>query len=223
MSKNQTQDAITYSQPLIKDVTDERTVKLFEDENLMQVLKFLRSQPLGYMTAKEIEAKFKEINKEKSDKTVYRYLKKLENAELVIQAGKRVFPTKKKKLKTQTLYMRTAKIFFPKTKSQKEDSETDRCEKEKFVQAIGILVGKHLGIKTKSVDCLMNFILQIKDYQSDLFRKLVQDSNEEISDLLTSFDWNDIENLSSIVVLLATISDKKDWLIQMNECFEKGP
>ncbi|MHA2246968.1 MAG: ArsR family transcriptional regulator [Candidatus Hodarchaeales archaeon] len=221
MSADQPQDAITYSQKLMKEITDKKTIKIFKDENLMLVLKFLRMSK-GVMTVKELVDSFEKTGTEKSDKTIYRYLKKLEDAGLVIQAGKRVFPTNKRKLKTQTLYMRTAKIFFPvmNPEDKEEKSDEDRQQKEKMIKAISIMISKQENAKIKSIDCLKTFLAKLYSVQSSFPRTIIQTANDEISDLITDLDWKYIESMVETISLIALLKDKTEWQKELSTCFE---
>ena len=146
MDDDRFQDAVAYSQSLMKEITDEETIQLFKDKNLSRVIEFLRTHK-GAMTVPELEESFKKIGEEKSDKTIYRYLKKLEDAGLVIQAGKRVFASETK-VKTQTLYMRSAKVFYI---VKPEDDEEACPEEKKLTEALGISIGKKMNLRLKSV------------------------------------------------------------------------
>ncbi len=220
MSDNQPQDAITYSQLLMKEITDEATIKLFKDKNLSSVLGFLRTHK-DPMTMRELEENFRKIGEEKSDKTIYRYLKKLEKAGLVVQAGKRVFTTNKKKLKTQTLYTRIAKIFFPIVEPEEREavSEEESHQKEKMIEAIGISISKYFNAQLKSIDCLKRFLKKFKYEGSSLPRKVLQNAKDEITDLLMDLDWKYIESTVDTISLLAILHEKTEWQKELANCF----
>lgn len=222
MSDNQPQDAITYSQPLMKEITDDKTIKLFKDKNLSYVIKFMRTHK-SPMTVRDLEESFKKIDEEKSDKTIYRYLKKLEDAGLVVQAGKRVFTSNEKKIKTQTLYMRTAKIFFPivELKDKEELSEEEQQQEEKMIEAIGISIGKHMNTKLKSTDCLKEYLEKFHYEGASLPRIILQNAQDEITNLLTDLDWKFIERTVKTISLLAILSDKTDWQKELTNCFHE--
>lgn len=215
MPNQEYKDAITYSQPLMEEITDEETIKIFKDVNLMEVLKSLRMSS-GAMTVKELKDDL-----DKSDKTIYRYLKKLEDAGLVIQAGKRVFPADKKKVKTQTLYMRTAKIFFPVMKPEDKEkcSDEEQQQKEKMTEAIGLMMSKQINAKLKSVECLENFLTKLYSAQSTFPRTIIQNTNDEISDLITDLDWKYIESMVETVNLIALLYNS-ELQNELNSCFE---
>lgn len=220
MSNKQFKDAITYSQPLMKEVTDKDIINLFKDKNLSSVIEFLRTHK-GPMTVTELEDAFKNIGKKKSDKTIYRYLKDLEEADLVIQAGKRVYKTNKKKLKTQTLYMRAAKIFFPIVSFEEELSEEEQQQEEKMIEAIGISIGKYMNVKLKSTDCLKEFLKKFYCEGASLPRIILQNAQDEITDLLTGLDWKFIESTVKTINLLTILNDKTDWKKELVNCFHE--
>jgi len=214
MGDVQYKDAITYSQPLLKEITDENIIQLFKDENLSSVIEFLRTHK-GAMTVPDLEESFKNKKKKKSDKTIYRYLKKLEDAELVIQAGKRVFLSEKK-LKTQTLYMRTAKVFYI-TKS--DEAEADPEEK-KMITAVGISISKKLNLRLSSVECLEKFLKRFKEKYSKYPIEIIQNAEDEITDLLEGLDFEYSKSLIETISLLALLNDKGEWQEELLKCFE---
>lgn len=220
MSDNQSEDATPYPQLLMKEITDKETLKLFKDKNLSSVIEFLRTHK-GPMTLRELKESFMKIGKEKSDKTIYRYLKKLEDADLVVQAGKRVFPTDKKKMKTQTLYTRTAKIFFPVVEPEEKEtpSEEYQQQEEKMIEAVGISIGKHMNRKVKSTICLKEFLEKFYCEEASLPRKIIQNAKDEITDLLMDLDWKFIESTVKTISLLTILNDKTDWQEELDKCF----
>ena len=214
MDDVQYQDAITYSQPLLKEITNENIIKLFKDKNLSSVIEFLRTHK-GAMTVPDLEESFKNIKKKKSDKTIYRYLKKLEEAGLVIQAGKRVFPSEKK-LKTQTLYMRTAKVFYI-TKSDEAEASP---EEKKMITAVGISISKNLNLRLSSVECLEKFLRRFKTQYYSYPRDIIKNAEEEISDLLEDLDFEYSKSLIETISMLALLNDKIEWQGELFKCFE---
>ncbi|MFX1516361.1 MAG: hypothetical protein ACFFC6_08630 [Promethearchaeota archaeon] len=215
MDSEQFQDAVAYSQKLMREINDEKTILLFKDKNLSRVIEFLRTHK-GPMTVPELEESFKNIGKEKSDKTIYRYLKKLEDAGLVIQAGKRVFPTETK-VKTQTLYMRSAKVFY----IVKPEEEGETCpEEKKLTEALGISIGKKMNLGLKSVDCLEKFLKRFKAQYSSYPREIIKNAEDEITHLLEDLDFEYSKSLIEMISLLALLNDKVAWQKELLKCFE---
>ena len=218
MSDPQYKDAITYQQPLAMEIIDPEVINLFYDDNLMKVLDFLRTENEA-MTVKDLEIAFEEFGKEKSTKTIYRYLKKLESANLVVPAGKRVFPLDKK-LKTQTLYMRSARIFLPMMDHSEEVCEEDRERKEKMTKAIGLILANQMKMTLKSTKCISDLIIRIKERDLVVSRNVLTETTPEIEELVTGLNWKHIEGMMSTVGLLLLLSEKSDWESEITKCFE---
>ncbi|MHA1307742.1 MAG: hypothetical protein ACTSQN_10680, partial [Candidatus Heimdallarchaeota archaeon] len=91
----------------------------------IRIIKALREK---HMTVKEIHDLYIDEETKKHTytiKTIYRYLEKLEDADLIIVSGHRL--TKGNRL-PEKLYARTANIFF---KSQEEKTSPEAIEKRK--------------------------------------------------------------------------------------------
>ncbi|MHA2233508.1 MAG: hypothetical protein ACXAB4_13580, partial [Candidatus Hodarchaeales archaeon] len=185
------QDAITYQPQALKVVREANALQLLEDENLRLVLRLLRKQNQP-MTVKELETSFGEEAEVKSDKTIYRYINKLEKAELVVQAGKRMFTDEKKKIRTQTLYARTAKIFLPdygEDTKKHYSSEEDKL-KEQIVKMVGVLIGNKYGLDRSKIseDCLNALLHELGQQKSKLTIELLESSLEELDELTADLE-----------------------------------
>ena len=86
MIKLVAQDIISYEQETIKIMTDEM-MEVYEDKNLMNVIKFLRAGP---RTINDLIKDFDEIGESKSDKSIYRYIKQLIESNIVAKAGPKI-------------------------------------------------------------------------------------------------------------------------------------
>ena len=87
------------------------------------VLKFLQRGP---MSIADLEESFASLGKkfERSDKSIYRYLKELINRKLVVKGGKRVRKDADE-MKTETIFMRTAIAFITVTPIDDRDCKGD--------------------------------------------------------------------------------------------------
>ena len=217
MSESQSQDAITYRQELLKIIRDEDAAKQFEDRNLFLVLKFLRKGP---MTLEDLVIAFKEANDEKSDKTIYRYLNKLGKTSLVARAGKRISTNEENQITTQTLYTRTAKVFFNAiTHKCREEYKNHEEKKERMIKAIGILVGQRFN-KRKGFEVILKALLtKIDNRKQELLEELVGTANEEALDCIADLDWKEINYVLESVVLLALLNEKTNWQRELTECY----
>ncbi len=217
MENTQIQDAVTRKQILFLEITDKHVLKLFQDANLMRILTFLRSSPL--MTVKDLEQAFLEEGNEKSTKSIYRYLKKLEEGNLVIPAGKRVRASPNEKLKTETLYMRTAKIFFPKMEEKEIDPET-KAHQTAFNEVLGKLLGLHLNKEKINAENLGLLTKKLKKQMFANSTSLFQSADEETANLISTLDWKSVNSLIEILGLLILLVDDLDLKEEIISCFE---
>ena len=218
MSDLSSQDALTQKQGFILEVTDDEALELFKDKNLMFILTLLRSTT--YMTFKEFEEAFRSEGKEKSNKTIYAYLKRLEEGQLIIQAGKRIWTDEKKKIKTDTLYMRTAKIFFPK-RGKKEDFSKEKTDDSDFFKALEILLSKRLKVKIKPQSNLKSVVCKLKDSLAEYGTDIIKNADENSVVLISSLDWKNINSLLEIVGLIALLTEEEtDWRQEILTCFD---
>ncbi len=216
MENTQIEDAITGKQILFLEITDKDVLTLFQDENLMQILTFLRSTP--YMTVKDLEVSFKTIGNEKSTKSIYRYLKKLEEGKLVLPAGKRVKASPNEKLKTETLYMRTAKMFFPKMEETEPDPEV-KLQHETFDNVLSKLLGDHLGLTINSVKELGTLAKELKLSMFESSTTLLKSADEETANLISTLDWNSVNHLINTLGLLTLLTANTQWREKIVSCF----
>ena len=217
MSDLNAQDALTQKQAFVLEITDDEAVELFYDKNLMFILTLLRSTT--YMTFKEFEEAFRNKGKEKSNKTIYRYLKRLEEGDLVVQAGKRVWTDEKKKIRTETLYMRTAKIFFPKKGKKWEDCE-EKTNNTDYFEALENLISKKLNMKVKPESNIRSVVWKLMNNLADLGTETMKDADEKAVTLISSLDWEKINSLLEVVGLLALLTEEKtDWKQEILACF----
>jgi hypothetical protein len=215
MTQSDSQDAITQKQELFMEITDETVLSMFKDENLMKILTFLRSTP--HMTAKEFETAFEESGEKRSDKSIYRYLKKLERGKLIIQSGKRVFTDKEKRLRTETLYMRTAKIFFPKWKSKKKSPEDKECSAI-YDQALHKLFAKWKERDFSSPENLIKVIQKINEKRFEYSTAMMKNADEEEASLVSALNWSSINSLIDTLGLIALLCDEIDWKNEILSC-----
>lgn len=117
--------------------------------------------------------------------------------------------------------MRSAKIFFPITQPQEQIKEIESPEYQILMKSVGMLLGQQMKRKLSSIECLHNFIIQIRDRQGEVFRQLVRDTEGKLSKLLVELDWGKIEHLLSITSFLAILNDEIDWQDKLNSCFDQ--
>lgn len=178
------QDVISFKQTPIKIINDKETLEVFQDENLMNVVKFLRRGP---MSITDLVKAFNEVGEEKSDKTIYRYLHKLIRTKLVAKAGKRVTSVKEDELVSETIYLRTAKAFI--TIAPLEGKEFVKGIECPIWASIRLLLQDFYGkqIDPEKFNKFINHLDKTKDkLVIDLFKKAESKTLDKIAEL----DWN---------------------------------
>lgn len=213
-------DEIKAKIPLVYEVSNPQIIKLFKDENLMLILELLRNNRA--LTEKDIEKEFARRNNKKNTKTIYGYLKTLENAKLIVQAGKRVFlHSQLRKPKSETLYMRAAKIFFPVIKSDTEECENQTDEEKSMLEIIEILIHNKYGLKLKKLSSLSDFIKKLQIKQILLAREMIKEAQEDTANAIGELEWGNLESMMKILGQIAMILDQEQKLKnQLLSCFE---
>ncbi|MFX1253285.1 MAG: hypothetical protein ACFFCZ_16875 [Promethearchaeota archaeon] len=205
------QDAITVKQKFVKVLRGDET-NIWNDKKLTHVIKILQKGP---MTLEELSTAIEEAEgKKKSDITLYRYLNKLEKLNLVVPGGKRVSMDENNQLKSQTLYVRTAKLFF--NGSFPNFSEKD--EGELIAKATGLILEQKLNNKKAYNECILNFLEEIENSRINIIEKLVETTGDRLLEILAAVEWSDIDDLINRVGWLALILEQ-GWDKKIAECF----
>jgi len=202
------QDVITYTQEIVKVIEDDKTAKVIQDENLFPVLKYLQKGP---MTINDLVNIFRKSGDEKSDKTIYRYLHTLIKAKLVAKAGKRIISITEDELKSETLYMRTAKAFiFPEALKHDKDMEKGFCP---VFDATRLLLRPVFDGKTLDSECFQKFLFKIDQERDDLLIELFKNLDDETIREINELKWRELEyclNYTSWAALATELNLKKE-------------
>ncbi|MFW9853444.1 MAG: hypothetical protein ACFFFG_00190 [Candidatus Thorarchaeota archaeon] len=213
------QDAITFTQPIIQEINDPETINLFDDQNHMMVLSILRTGP---HTVPEIQGALREKSLDRSTKTIYRYLKKLEGKKLVVQGGKRVYLTPDRKHKTQTLFMRSAKIFFPIKGRTKKEITKDHSEMH---EVLAHILEKRLDSPVSSLNCLIEVLSRFFEEETELTQRSIlvaeEKSGKELSETIDKLEWKQIEGLVTLLGIASILLEGQKWENRIKKCFEK--
>jgi hypothetical protein len=193
----------------VRVVRDPKLVKIFYDESYAPIFWVLRSVP---MTVKDIENKYNEIvktkgserglskkeleNLERSDKSIYRYIKELTKIGLVAPAGHRVVMGK---TATEILYVRTAKIFY--LKNLEDDNW--RCNIcMKHLSKASELLSLSRDIKPPKPEKLAEIMAKIEaDSESELFR-VFEEKKEEVQEIFSDITFTDSDRILYIFRIL---------------------
>lgn len=211
------QDVLTYEPVLIKFLRDEEAVKMLKDANYYPIIKILRKGP---MTVRELEKAYgkeaakSESCKPKSEKTIYRYLKALEKADIVVPAGQRVVMGK---TATETLFSRTARVF---DFHGKEPAWWKSEKGEQSARWISILLGRFYNNRELSIECIQNFIIQFETAKEVEFKKLLATADEEILEHITAGEWYEMKETLYYIEHLNLLLGQPDLLERLRSCFK---
>lgn len=209
-------DYIDYEPPVIKFLNGEQT-KLAEEH--LKIIKALRINK--HMTAKEIHDLY--IDEETSKptytiKTIYRYLEKLEETDLVKISGHRM--TEGKRLSEQ-LYTRTANIFF---KAKKEEVYPEFAEKRKES-----LKNLHIVLQQISDSPVIDYkefeslITQMFDSEQEFNKSVVEviSKNKVLTELYGNMDIDNVNYINDLVSTLLVLIKKPDLIKKIQKIYKE--
>ncbi|MHA1187481.1 MAG: hypothetical protein ACTSSK_11520 [Candidatus Heimdallarchaeota archaeon] len=225
------QDFITYDQKAIVLLDDQKAWDIMADSRYEPILVALRKGPL---TVRDLEIEYNKLVLKKIDslsleskdkkeliektkrkgKTLYKYLAILENAGLIVQAGKRI---KMGQTASETLYGRTAKLFFY---SDKGNEKFKTLDIKKIMPIISKILSLETGGKEVSDECLEKFveeiILTIKDNQEEIFEKY----SDVITQASTEIYFEDLSLLVEFLNIYMTIKNAPKFSKQLEKCMK---
>ncbi|MFX1517314.1 MAG: hypothetical protein ACFFC6_13505 [Promethearchaeota archaeon] len=210
-------DVLDYTPAVLKVISDEKTLKALLDNNYEKILHTLRNK---HMTVQEITTEFNKLAEKcimtdpKSDKTVYRYLKTLEELELVAPAGQRVIIGK---TATEKLYTRTARIF-----QQKEiDWMSERGEEwvKRFTLLMGYMIDNN-GQKP-SIRCIQEFFKKMSEAKIVALERLAQSASDDIVKQITEGEWEELVAFIDWVFLFGSLMNQPELLEELGVCLNK--
>lgn len=206
-----TQDVIINKEKLVKTIFDQKSAKcLSDDKNCQLLLSFLLDGP---MTFEDIKQSFKDVQSEKSDKTIYGYLNKLKKADLVMETGKRIITFSESQIKTLTLYSRTAKVFYIAI-------DIDEKQSNQYFDLIGTLVGKILGFEDFDEKCFKKFYEEYVETKRKEISKINEISDPEILELLSKSDVRGAKYVIDTMMMFSFIGKKKNANQELLKCFK---
>ena len=208
----QVQDVITYNQKIVFRIRDKEVAKYFYDKDYELLLRILRTGP---KTIKEIEEAYRAEGNEKSDKTLYRYIRTLEEVGLAVEAGKRIYTDEEHRNKSVSIFMRTAKVFFDESKVDEHDkSKKASADEYKAYKSLLDLLDEE---KTFTVECLQEILHKVKKEGEDLAIELIQKADDDVFNLLLKHDFTDINTFILNLAWLIMVY-KKNLKERMEEC-----
>jgi len=152
----------------------------------------------------------------KSETTVYRYVKKLEDVNIVFQVGRRIDPEGRT---TKALYGRTAKIFIPAAVST-EYWRTPQAKK--IINATANILSLILGVKKKdsSIECLKELMIKVDLASSVEVVKMLDKYNEDVTEITKDLDFKEMDKVHSWLGTLLLVMNSSDFIERIKDCYE---
>ena len=213
------QDVVNYKPAVLKVISDEETLKALKDPNLEKIITILRKKP---KTVQEITAEYNQMaemchmTEPKTNKTIYRYLKTLEEFRLVVPAGQRVVIGK---TATETLYIRTARFF------QRKDIDWMSEKGNEWAHRFATILGYMLGSSTQeiSIECIQKFFKQWNETKLNTLEGFAKTASDDILELITEGEWEELIHFMDWVYIFGTLMEQPKLLEELHTCLGKKP
>ena len=176
------QDIITLDQKLFDTVDDKERVEILYDPTYRTIIDNIRFTPL---TVEELVQKYEDSDNPKSLMTVYRYIRKLTEANFVTEAGKRILTYEDNRNKTLTLYLTTARIFYDNTYNQLQDDIGGIRKKE--CEIYSLLLKNLANKEIKDLECINQIINSIYSYGLKNMSKIMSEHETDLHKYLSDF------------------------------------
>jgi DNA-binding transcriptional ArsR family regulator len=216
---SQEQDVLHFEPAPIMIVKDMKAIKLLEDPSYYLIVKVLR---MGPMTIKEIETAYNnaaarsDIFESKSYNTIYRYLKTLEEANLVTAAGKRVAFGK---TASETLFSRTAKMFHYGITIPYSDMGADSQRvADHIVKAMKYIYDGY----ELSEGCLRDYMNEFSDAITHQIESLIERADEKTLQTIAIGEFEEMLKVLDYVGIFGIILNQPDVFQKLTKCFKKS-
>jgi hypothetical protein len=205
---------VTYEPPSVKVIRDTEVINLFYIPNYYVIIIALRKGP---MTVRDLEQAFKEEARKheglepRSDKSIYRYIKDLEKAGLVVPAGQRVVSGK---MVTETLFARTGQIFL-----------LFRTKPDWWLTKQGATVAKRIGRlltflldgKMPPVPALQQLLKQFEESRQNFLERLAKQGDKKVLETLASSTITEHFRVEDAVGYFSTFILQPELLDQLRD------
>ena len=203
---------VTYEPNFFKFINTDLEYKLLQDKNHYPIVRILYKGPL---TVRELQVEYEELTgKEKSDKTIYRYIKNLVDAGLLTNCGQLFIPGK---TATENLFSRTAHFFYMRSY---KDKIIESEHGEKIIETIGMmLLQLNPNKKNFSSECIKSIILKLSKSNEIHLEKSIESKEEQLISDLSNYNLDEIEFIFKQVILISSLLSSSEIISSINQCF----
>ncbi len=151
---------------------------------------------------------------QKSDKTIYRYIKELTDAGIVVESGKRVIFGQ---TATESLYSRSAKMFL----LRQQSDDTWKCEEcKKTLSKVAKLIGLSMKIDPPDGDCLANLMSSIDMYYEDEQIRLFEQYEDEVKEVIKDCSFKESNKILEIFKTLYLMINVEEFKDEIKACLK---
>lgn len=212
METEEYQDIIKHEPKIMIAIEDDEVAKYVRDPLYFPIIKALRKGP---MTVKEIEKEYNILARNpKSDKTIYRYVKTLEDVGLITVAGQRVVMGK---TATETLFARTAYGFYVRN-DQADYWYTDNGKN--LAEAIGTMWSPLFEDKKLNVGKLQDYFYTLSLNRMNLLKELLEKMELDVFTKIADLDWRKIALFYNTGGLIGVLIEDPSQIDKIRECYE---
>ncbi len=215
------QDVISIKPSIFKHVSIEVNDPSFRDDNIVFLRTLLRQK--GPMTVRDIVEEYTNNDNKKSDKTIYRYLSKLNDVGIVAKVGKRVFIDKENNIRTEMLYGNSAYLFLTGVNVHpfNETAEGDILEKrDSIAKVIGLFLKKLIGAKKINEKCLEKILVRRHTNAQTTLIKTIEAGDEEIYRMVKELEYYDTGVILEVLSWLGSILSEPNLVKELEKCFK---
>ena len=210
------QDLLTFKPESVKFIEEEKSILLLSNPLYRPILIILREGPKSLKEIKEVYSKYSDREEPPPDKTLYRHLKTLKDAQLVTDAGKRVSLEQDSPI-TEKLFSRTAKFFYL---IGKHKEVTDKKKITKRAKIISKILSFSDNINVKSIEDLSDFLNKLHSSEITISNKLFEEFADELADSAGNLPFDELEHLLEDYITIKILLEKDSYEKQLKEIFK---
>ncbi|MCG3218775.1 MAG: transcriptional repressor, partial [Candidatus Heimdallarchaeota archaeon] len=208
---------ITY-EPKVLEIYSRDLIKLFKEHHKI-VWGIRDEEKLKFMTVKEIHELFKdeEGKYSKSLKTVYRYVEKLKEAGIIVEAGRRV--TKDSRF-TEFLYSLKAELIFFEDPPEEERWWNKEETLKDYIDKLFPLIQSQVEEEKLDEEVFKKFLTQFNSLKATIIDEIVlqAEHNKTIADVYRKTHVGKINTLNDVAALMVILMNHSEIFDPIRKC-----
>ena len=197
-----------------KEIPDKDKFKqIFTKEKIEKLLSAEKLTETDINQIKKRTYSYKMENAQKSDKTIYRYIKELTDAKLIVESGKRVIFGQ---TASESLYSRSAKMFLLR---QHTDDTWKSEESRKTLSKVAKFIGLSMRINPPDADCLAKLISSIDMFHEDEQIRLFEQYEDEVKEVIKECSFTESNKILELFKIIYLMINAEEFKNEIEACF----